>query len=257
VTSIDLNCDMGESFGPWKLGDDEAIMPSITSANIACGAHAGDPNVMAATIRLARQYGVSVGAHPGYPDLAGFGRRPMKLTSDEVLNSLLYQLGALRAIARSEGVSLSHVKPHGALYNQACEDFGLASAIVTAIRRFSSSLPLIGLPNSQLENAARDGGIRFLREGFADRAYEPNGLLRNRSLEDAVLSAPDDAAAQALRLASGEVLAHDGTWLALEVDTLCIHGDTPGAANIARGVRQKLEAAHIEVTAPDRHDGTP
>ena len=146
MTVIDINCDMGESFGPWKKGNDEAIMPFITSANVACGAHAGDPDTMAATVRLAKQHGVAVGAHPGYPDLIGFGRRPMALRRHEVVHSLLYQMGALWAIARSEGVELSHVKPHGALYNRACEDRELAEAVVEAIARFSPSLPLERLP---------------------------------------------------------------------------------------------------------------
>lgn len=250
MSRIDLNCDMGESFGPWKMGDDAVIMPYITSANVACGAHAGDPNVMAATVRLARQHGVAVGAHPGYPDLAGFGRRPMKLTGDEVIHSVLFQLGALRAIARSEGVSLSHVKPHGALYNQACTDRALADAIVEAICRFSSSLLLVGLPNSQLEAAAGERDLAYLREGFADRVYEPNGLLRNRDYSGALLATPGAAAAQALQLARGEVMSYGGTLLKLEVDTICIHGDTPGAAMIAHQVRQTLDAANIQVTAP-------
>jgi 5-oxoprolinase (ATP-hydrolysing) subunit A len=247
MSVIDINCDMGESFGPWKKGQDEAIMPFITSANVACGAHAGDPDTMAATVRLAKRHGVAVGAHPGYPDLLGFGRRPMALNRDEVVHSLLYQIGALWAIARSEGVELSHVKPHGALYNLACEDRELADAVVEALARFSPGLPLVGLPASQLELAAAGCNLPFKREGFADRAYEPNGSLRKRRHADALLTAPEVAAAQAVKLAGGSVVAHDGTVLQLRIDTICMHGDTPGAADIARQVRQELESAGFEV----------
>jgi 5-oxoprolinase (ATP-hydrolysing) subunit A len=248
MRAIDLNCDMGESFGPWKKGADEAIMPHITSANVACGAHAGDPGTMAATVRLAKSHGVAVGAHPGYPDLAGFGRRPMALTRDEVIHSLLYQMGALWAIARSEGVELSHVKPHGALYNKACEDVELAGAVVEAVLLFSTSLPLVGLPGSRLEQVARERGLAFRFEGFADRAYEPNGSLRDRKLADALLSTPRIAASQALHLAHGSVVCHDGTMLALEVDTICIHGDTPGAPEIAAEVHRQLVLAGFKLS---------
>jgi UPF0271 protein len=247
---IDLNCDMGESFGAWKIGDDAGIMPHITSANIACGAHAGDPDVMRNTVRLAMAYGVSVGAHPGYPDLHGFGRRVLPMANDQVINSLLYQIGALAAVCRPEGAELRHVKPHGALYNRACENAELAAAIVDAIWLFSPSLALMALPNSQLEHAAIERGLTFLREGFADRAYEPNGLLRDRKYEDALIKNPSQAAAQAVSLARGSATAHNGAPLQFRVDTICIHGDTPGAAEIVRAVREALGQAGISVAAP-------
>jgi len=238
---------MGESFGTWRKGADEAIMPYITSANIACGAHAGDPDTMAATVRLARSHGVAVGAHPGYPDLIGFGRRPMSLSRDELIHRLLFQLGALWAIARGEGLELSHVKPHGALYNSACTDLDLALAVVDALAAFSAGLPLVGLPASRLEQAAHQKGIPFMREGFADRAYEPDGSLRDRRRPGSLLASPEEAAAQAVQLARGSVRCYDGSKLTLNIDTICIHGDTPGAADIAARVRGALEAEGIVV----------
>lgn len=241
---------MGESFGPWKMGRDSEIMPFISSANVACGGHAGDPDVMAATVRLAREHGVAVGAHPGYPDLRWFGRRPMRLLPVEVVNLLLYQIGALQAIARAEGVELSHVKPHGALYNQACADRDLASAVAEGVRRLSTVLPLVGLPGSLLAEAAASSALRFIPEGFVDRVYEPNGSLRDRRHADALLRDPQEAASQALSLASGSVLAHGGTQLKLTVGTLCIHGDTPGAPEIAQAARQALESAGYTIAAP-------
>lgn len=250
MSAIDLNCDMGESFGPWKMGDDEAVMPHISSANIACGAHAGDPDVMAATVRLAKRFSVSVGAHPGYPDLRGFGRRQLAMSRDEVINMLLYQLGALSAIAESEGVELWHIKPHGALYNQACENAVLADAVVEAVMRFSKSITLVGLPGSQLERAAGERSICCVREGFADRTYQPNGSLRDRKHADALLSDPAMAARQAVQLAQGQVVCIDGCSLQLSVDTICIHGDTPGAAEIASAVNSALKAAHFDIRPP-------
>jgi UPF0271 protein len=250
VKSIDLNCDMGESFGPWKMGQDEEIMPHISSANIACGGHAGDPDVMTATVRLAKQCAVAVGAHPGYPDLRFFGRRPMRFSSDEIVSLVLYQLGALWAIARGEGVELRHVKPHGALYNSACVDRELAVAVCEAIRRFSAEVYVVGLPGSELEAEAEERSHPFLAEGFADRAYEPNGSLRDRMLPGATREDPVDAASQAVALASGTVTSFDGTPLKTPVDTICIHGDTPGAPEIARAVRQALDGAGYAVLAP-------
>ena len=250
MRTIDINCDMGESFGPWKMGDDAGIMPYITSANVACGGHAGDPDVMRATVRLAKSHGVAVGAHPGYPDLRGFGRRPMVMTGEEVVNTLLCQIGALAAICRAEHVDLRHVKPHGALYNQACADAELATAVVDAVWRFSPGLPILGLPRSQLETAAGTRGIPFVAEGFADRAYEPNGSLRARHYADALLTDPRLAATQAVALARGEATAHNGAKLALSIDTLCVHGDTPGAAMIAGAVRDALQHAGFTVAAP-------
>jgi UPF0271 protein len=247
---IDFNCDMGEGFGAWRMGPDEEIMPYVSSANVACGGHAGDPNVMTATVRLAGFYGVAVGAHPGYPDLQGFGRRFIRFTPDEVARFVLYQMGALWAICRAEGVELMHVKPHGALYNAASTDRELADAVVGAVRAFSAELPLYCLPGSALERAAREQGLWVVSEGFADRAYEPNGLLADRSLPGAVLTSPQQVAAQAVALASGQVAARDGTPLALQVGTICIHSDTPGAARNARAVSAALKAGGFAIAHP-------
>lgn len=250
MSAIDLNADMGESFGAWRMGQDEVLMPHITSANVACGAHAGDPSVMTATIRLARQHGVAVGAHPGYADLQGFGRRAIAMAADEVTALVLYQIGALWGIARSEGVELRHVKPHGALYNSAASDRRLADAIARAVRQFSPSLLFFCLAGSEMEAAGREQGLQVARESFADRAYEPSGFLASREKHGSVLSSPEQAAYQALRLASGTVIALDGSELSLQVDTICIHGDTPGADAIARSVRAALEGVGYQVAAP-------
>ena len=247
MTTIDLNCDMGESFGPWKMGDDAALMESISSASIACGAHAGDPDVMLATVRLAKRHGVAVGAHPGYFDLRSFGRRFIRLDGDEVMAMVLYQVGALSAIARAAGVELSHVKAHGALYNEACRSVDLAAAFTGAVELFSRELPVFGLPGSELEKACAEAGLPFVREGFADRAYEPNGSLVDRKQPYSLLIDPQSAAQNALDLARGHVRAHDGTDLSMQVDTLCVHGDTPGAAEIAREVRRTLMNAGFTI----------
>jgi len=247
--SIDLNCDMGESFGPWKMGSDAEVMPHITSANIACGAHAGDPNVMAATVALARQHGVAIGAHPGFPDLQGFGRREIRFSADEILNMVLYQIGALWAIARAAGVELHHVKPHGALYNMACVDAAMARPIVQAVRAFSPALAVYCLPASRLEEEALQEGLIAIPEGFVDRAYEPNGSLVGRNKAGAVASEPSFATRQALQLASGSVTCADGTLLSLRVRTLCMHGDTPGAVQIARDVHAALVEVGYHVSS--------
>lgn len=244
---IDLNCDCGESFGAWSRGDDAALLMHVTSANIACGAHAGDPDVMRQTVRLARDFGVSVGAHPGYPDLQGFGRRPLALTPDEVGNSVLAQLGALAAIARAEGVELTHVKPHGALYNQAAVEPPLAVAIAAAIAAFDPTLILVGLAGSALITAGHDAGLRVAREAFADRVYEADGTLRSRSMVDALLHEPERCLDQVVAIVTrGYVVAHDGSQVPIQADTICLHSDTPGAAERAATLRQGLLAARIE-----------
>jgi len=246
--SIDINCDMGESFGPWPMGTDALVLPFITSANIACGAHAGDPSVMRRTVRLAREHGVSVGAHPGFPDLQGFGRREMRIPPSEVEDSVLAQIGALDAIARAEGVRLRHVKAHGALYNMAARDRSLADAVARAIRAFDPSLIMLGLPGSALIDAGEAAGLTVAREGFADRSYEPDGSLTPRSREGAVLHATDVVAERAVRLvAEGRAVTSGKTTIALRVDTICVHGDTPGAATLASRVRQALAAAGVDV----------
>ncbi|HEX6975415.1 MAG TPA: 5-oxoprolinase subunit PxpA, partial [Vicinamibacterales bacterium] len=203
---------MGESFGAYSIGADRAVMPNISSANVACGYHGGDPGVMRATVRLAREAGVSVGAHPGFPDLAGFGRRDMKLSAAEVEDMVLYQVGALAAIARSEGMALRHVKAHGALYNMAARDGALADAIARATRAFDPGLVLFGLPGSELLRAGRDAGLAVASEGFADRAYEPDGSLTPRSRAGSVIHDANEVVARAVRMVTeGRVVATDGS----------------------------------------------
>jgi len=241
---IDLNCDMGESFGRYALGQDAAIMPHLTSANIACGLHAGDPVVMARTVRLAKQHGVSVGAHPGWPDLQGFGRRLMSLSATEAEAFILYQLGALAAFVRAEGLELTHVKPHGALYNQAAKDRELATAVAGAVQKFSRDLILVGLAGSALIEAGTELGLRVANEAFPDRAYNPDGTLLARELPGALLESPEGVAAHALALAT-EGVTFSGRQV--RVDTLCVHGDHPQAAENAQRIRALLAENGVTV----------
>jgi 5-oxoprolinase (ATP-hydrolysing) subunit A len=245
---IDLNADVGESFGIYKTGNDELLLRTITSGSIACGFHAGDPVVMRHTVRMAAKAGVSIGAHPGFPDLAGFGRREMSVEPNEIGDLVLYQLGALSAIAKAEGATLRHVKPHGALYNMSVRRADIAEAIVRSVGSFDDTLVVIGLPASELLSAATRLGLSIAAEGFADRSYEADGSLTPRHLAGAVLSEPGHAAERAVRLVrDGKVLARDGSMLSLTVDTICVHGDTPGAAELAAAVRAGLEEAGITV----------
>jgi 5-oxoprolinase (ATP-hydrolysing) subunit A len=239
---MDLNADLGESFGRWVLGDDERLVEQITSANVACGFHAGDYLVMERTVALCRRAGVAVGAQPGYPDLAGFGRRPMAFAPAEVESMVRYQIGALEAFCRAQGLELHHVKPHGALYNQAAGDPALATAIARATARFSRSLPLYGLASSTpMAQAAADVGIRFVPEAFADRRYLPDGTLQPRSEAGSLITDATLAAAQAASIATdGVVTAVDGSRVAIRAETICCHGDTPGAVEIATAVRAAL-----------------
>jgi UPF0271 protein len=247
---IDLNSDVGESFGAWSLGRDEELIPLVTSVNVACGAHAGDPVVMRRTVRLAREAGVAIGAHPGYPDLEGFGRRDMTLSPDELTATIVFQLGALAGIARAEGCELTHVKPHGALYNRAAADEPLARVLAEAVRAFSRDLILVALSGSALQRAGEAAGSRVAAEAFADRVYEPDGTLRSRRLEGAMLDTPGAVAAQALSIAKeGRVRTSDGSSIEVTADTICIHGDTPGAPAIARAVRRALEDAGVTIRA--------
>jgi UPF0271 protein len=247
---IDLNCDMGESFGAYTLGADAEVMESISSANVACGYHGGDPAVMRRTVRLAREAGVAVGAHPGFQDLAGFGRREMRLAPQEIEDLVLYQIGALAAIAHSEGVRLQHVKAHGALYNMAAKDRALADAIARAVAAFDRSLILFGLPRSELIRAGTACGLRVASEGFADRAYEPDGSLSPRSRAGAVIHDTDAVVRRAVRMAiEGRVAATDGSEIAVEVETICTHGDTPGAQALTRALRAGLEHAGVAIAA--------
>lgn len=245
---IDLNSDLGESFGAWPMGQDEALMASITSANIACGFHAGDPSVMRRTVALAAQHGVAVGAHPGFPDLVGFGRREIQATPREVEDLVLYQVAALAGIASAHGTGLQHVKAHGALYNQACRDAALADAIAAAVAAFDRSLILLGLPDSELLRAGTRAGLKVAAEVFADRAYEPDGSLASRRKAGSVIHDAEVVVARAVRMIRArEVVATDGSVIPLNADTICLHGDTPGAAELARQVRQGLQAAGVQI----------
>ncbi|MGQ9927604.1 MAG: LamB/YcsF family protein [Chloroflexaceae bacterium] len=245
---IDLNCDCGESFGVWSLGDDVAVLPHVTSANVACGAHAGDPEVMRRTVRLCRTLGLAVGAHPGFPDLPGFGRRPLPLTPSEVESSVLAQIGALHAIARAEGVELRHVKPHGALYNLAAQTPAIAEAVARAVAAFSRDLVLVGLAGSALVEAGLSAGLCVAREAFADRGYAADGFLLPRDAPGALILDPQRNLAQALSIVTiGQVTDPEGRPIPVVAETLCIHGDTPGAAERAALLRQGLLAAGVEV----------
>ena len=234
------------------MGTDEALIPLVTSVNVACGFHAGDPLTIRRTVRLALDAGVAVGAHPGYPDLVGFGRRAMDLAGDELEAAVLYQVAALAGIVRAEGGSLSHVKPHGALYNRAATDPKVAIPIARAIAALDRELRLVGPPGSALLAAGFAAGLACLAEGFADRAYQADGTLRPRRLPGALIDDPGLAASQAVAIARDSlVVAFDGGHVPLAAATLCIHGDTPGAVAIATAVREALAAAGIEVRRPD------
>jgi 5-oxoprolinase (ATP-hydrolysing) subunit A len=248
---MDLNADLGESFGHWTLGDDEALVEHLTSANLACGFHAGDFRVMDATVALCREAGVAVGAQPGYPDLLGFGRRPLPFEPDEVTAMIRYQVGALEAFCRAHGVPMQHVKPHGALYNQAARDPALAAAVARGVSGFSRDLALFGLASSEpMAAAAAEAGLRFVPEAFADRRYLADGSLEPRSVAGSLITDPVAAAEQAVRISTeGAVVAADGSRVSVAVESICCHGDTPGAVGIATAVRRALEAAGVSVTA--------
>lgn len=248
---VDLNADLGESFGPWPMGHDEALMPSLTSANVACGFHAGDPGVMRRTVALATHHGVAVGAHPGFPDLVGFGRRELRASPEEVEDLVLYQVSALAGIAAAQGVRLQHVKAHGALYLMAARDAALARAIARAVAAVDRSLVLYGLPGSALLQAGTAEGLPVAAEVFADRAYEPDGCLVSRRKSGAVIDDPSTVITRAIRMVCHqEVVAVDGSIVGLRADTICFHGDTPGAPQLARAVRAGLESAGVKILPP-------
>jgi UPF0271 protein len=250
---IDLNADVGESLGPWPMGADELLIPLVSSVNVACGAHAGDPLTIERTIRLAIEHGAAVGAHPGYPDLIGFGRRDLDMTRPELFASIVYQVGAVGAIARSLGAELRHVKPHGAMYNRAAHDREVADTIAAAVHAVSPGLVLVGLSGSSLIDAGLAAGLAVFAEAFADRAYEADGSLRSRRLDGAILATPEAAAAQAISIArDGLATAHDGMQVPVPADTICIHGDTPGAPAYATAVRAALTAAGVTIGAHGR-----
>jgi len=247
---IDLNADVGESFGAYAIGHDAGLMKSITSANVAAGFHAGDPSILRSTIRTAKAHGVAVGAHPSFPDLIGFGRREMTVSPREAEDFVLYQIAAVAGVAAAEGTTLQHVKPHGALFNMAMRDAGLASAIARATAAFSSELILFALPDSELLKAGRSARLRVVAEAFADRAYEADGSLVSRHKPGAVLHDASVVVARAVRMAKdGAVEAIDGTILRFEPDTICVHSDTPGADDLAAKLRAALEASGVTVRA--------
>jgi UPF0271 protein len=247
---VDLNCDMGESFGAYRLGRDADVMPYVTSANIACGFHAGDPTVMRATVRLALEHGTAIGAHPGLPDLVGFGRRAMNISPQEAYDMTVYQIGALNGFVRAEGGVMRHVKPHGELYNMAARNAALAEAIAEAVYKVNPELILFGLAGSALVGAGLKTGLRTASEVFADRTYQADGSLTSRSEPHATLASADAAAAQVIRMVrEGKVASRQGTDVGIRADTVCIHGDGPHALEFARTIRASLQQAGISVRA--------
>ena len=246
--TIDLNSDVGESFGPYSMGHDEELFPFITSANIACGFHAGDPSTIRKTLDLAARHGVSVGAHPGYPDRLHFGRVPIPYGADEVSDFILYQVGALQLMAERAGLQLQHVKLHGALYHAAAQDRMLAEKFLDAMVRLHNSYIIVGPPDSLLQREAEDRGLDYAPEGFADRGYSDQGKLLPRGTAGSLLTDPEKAAEQAVQIVrERHVTSTSGIKLDLKVMTLCIHGDTPGSPEIAQAVRKSLESAKISV----------
>lgn len=247
---VDINADIGESFGPYVLGHDESLLRSITSASIACGFHAGDPSVMRRTVRLAKQAGVAIGAHPGFPDLIGFGRREMNAAPDEIEDFVLYQIGALSAAATAEALKLQHIKPHGALYHMAARHQAIAEAIVRAILSSDSSLILVGPSGSEILSAGKRAGLQVAAEAFADRAYEADGSLVSRRTPGAVLHDAAQVVERSVRMVrEGVVIARDGSTLRVQAETICVHGDTPGADVMAARLRAGLEGAGIRVAS--------
>ena len=248
---VDLNCDMGESFGPWVMGDDAAMLDLITSANVACGFHAGDPQIMLATASLAKQKGVAIGAHPGFHDIQGFGRREIRgLSAREIETLVAYQIGALQGIAALAGHRVTYVKIHGAMSNMACEDEAMATAIASGIKGVDRNLAFVVLPFSKLVTSGEKAGLRIVNEVFADRAYEDDGLLMSRRKPGSVLHDPAMVAERVQRMVEEQaVTSVAGKVMKTKVDTICIHGDTPSAVSLATAVRERLEKAKIKVVA--------
>ncbi|WP_163538859.1 5-oxoprolinase subunit PxpA [Gracilibacillus sp. YIM 98692] len=242
MTSIELNCDLGESYGSYKMGNDQAIIPFVDSVNIACGFHAGDYRTMAETVQLAKQHHVQIGAHPGFPDLQGFGRRKMDMNPDDVYDLMLYQIGALNAFAQSQDVKLHHVKPHGALYNMACKQMELAEAIVQAVYDFDKQIILYGLANSYLTRAGEKASLTVAHEVFADRTYQDDGTLTPRSQPNAVVHDSDQALKQVHDMVTkGKVKTASGNIVSLRADTICVHGDTKEAVTFAKRIREMID----------------
>ncbi|WIB59625.1 5-oxoprolinase subunit PxpA [Curtobacterium sp. MCLR17_007] len=248
MTTIDLNSDLGEGYGAWPMGDDPAMLDVVSSANIACGAHAGDPVIMLATARAAAARGVAVGAHVAYRDLAGFGRRPVHVTPDELYADVVHQLGAMTAAAHVAGTAVTYVKPHGALYNTACADPVQAEAVVRAVADVDPTLAVLALPDSELLHAADRRGLRAVSESFADRAYEPDGSLVSRSTPGSVLHDPDQVAARVLRMVTdGVATAIDGSEIRVRAESVCVHGDSPSAVAMARAIRTLLTTQGVGI----------
>ncbi|KIQ37755.1 LamB/YcsF family protein [Pseudomonas viridiflava] len=250
MRAIDLNSDLGESFGAWSMGDDAAILEVVSSANVACGFHAGDPAGILRTLEAAAARDVAVGAHVAYPDLVGFGRRNMDVPADQLTADVIYQIGALQGLARSAGTTVTYVKPHGALYNTIAGDPVQAAAVIQAILRIDPQLKLVCLANSKLLGWARDAGLSCVSEAFADRAYTAQGTLVSRSHPGAVLHDVELITERMLRLVRyGVIEAEDGSLIELEADSICVHGDSPGAVNIAHALKQRLLEAGVNIRA--------
>jgi UPF0271 protein len=250
IFRVDLNSDLGESFGSYTLGMDDQVIKHVTSVNIACGWHAGDPLVMDRTVKAALREGTAIGAHPGFPDLLGFGRRNLAATPEEVKAYVIYQLGALMAFSKANGAAIQHVKAHGALYNMAAKDAKLAAAIAEAIREVDQNIILMGLANSEMINAGKEMGLRTANEVFADRAYNPDGTLVSRRLPGAVIHDADLAISRVVRMVKdGKVQAVNGEDIEIKADSICVHGDNPEAVEFTRKIRARLEQEGVEVTA--------
>ena len=246
--SVDLNCDMGESFGAWRMGNDAELMDYVSSVNIACGFHAGDATTMRRTVETAAEKGVAIGAHPGYPDLQGFGRREMSLSNDEAADIVLYQISALKGICEAAGARLSHVKPHGALYNRAAKDAGLSRAIASAVKALDANLVFYGLSGSAMIYEAENIGLKTASEVFADRRYSPDGTLVPRTQPNALIEDIDTACEQVLQMVRSQTItAADGSQIKIKADTICIHGDGPHALEFARAIKDVLAKNEIEI----------
>ncbi|MBM3604051.1 MAG: LamB/YcsF family protein [Alphaproteobacteria bacterium] len=245
---IDLNSDLGEGYGAWRMGDDAAMLDIVSSANVACGFHAGDPRGLLETLQQAARRGVAVGAHVSYPDRVGFGRRPMDVAAQELTADVIYQIGALQGLARAAGTRVTYVKPHGALYNTIAEDARQGDAVIAGIVAVDPALVLMGLAGAPILDRARAAGLRVVAEAFADRAYTPSGALVSRRLPGAVLHDPDLVADRMVRLAAeGVIEAADGSTLQLQADSICVHGDSPGAVQMAARTRQALRDRRIAI----------
>lgn len=250
MISIDLNSDLGEGYGAWQMGDDVAMLDIVSSANVACGFHAGDPRSLMATLTQAAARGVAVGAHVSYPDRVGFGRRNMDIAPDELRADVIYQIGALQGLAKAAGTRVTYVKPHGALYNTIAQDAGQGDAVIAAIKAIDPDLVLMGLAGAPILERARQAGLRVVAEAFADRAYTPEGMLVSRRQAGAVLHDPTTVAARMVQLATtGIIQAVDGSDLRLHADSICVHGDSPGAVAMAASIRQALVANDVTITA--------